>query len=495
MSLALLVIGTGSLLVGLSLGASPPVTNANHPVDPGAGDQRDITAYNSPTLAANPRDPSSLAVVARVDTPRFSCGVFVSSDSGARWEARSLPYPASEELPPRCYAPDAAFGPDGTLYVSFVTLAGVGNSPSAAWVTTSRDDGLDFTTPVRVSGPLAFQLRVAADRSTAGRLYVTWVQASAVGTLLFPQPGNPVVVSRSDDGGRNWHQVVQVSPPGRMRVVAPSVVVAQGGVVHLVYLDLGDDVLDYAGAHGGQGGPPYPGPWSLVAARSTDRGETWQETLVDDAVVPTQRVIVFFPPSPSLAVDSGGTRVYIGFTDGRDGDADVRVWASGDGGKTFAAGRRVNDTRRGDGTSQYLPKLAVAANGRLDVVYYDRRADPKDIMNEVSLQSSTDGGRRFSQRLRLSDRNFDSRIGFGSERGLPDLGSRLALTSTPRRAVAIWTDTRAGTEASNKQDVAMNAATFHPASRWRPWLLVGAGMTLAVGVIVGLGCWRRRPAL
>jgi hypothetical protein len=46
-----------------------------------------------------------------------------------------------------------------------------------------------------------------------------------------------------------------------------------------------------------------------------------------------------------------------------------------------------------------------------------------------------------------------SRVGFGSERGLPDLGSRLGLLSNDSRALAVWTDTRVGTPASGKQDI------------------------------------------
>jgi len=68
--------------------------------------------------------------------------------------------------------------------------------------------------------------------------------------------------------------------------------------------------------------------------------------------------------------------VYAGFHDGREGSADVWVWASKDRGLTFKAPTKVNATTGQDRTSQYLPRLAVSPSGRLDVVYYDRRADP-----------------------------------------------------------------------------------------------------------------------
>lgn len=127
---------------------------------------------------------------------------------------------------------------------------------------------------------------------------------------------------------------------------------------------------------------------------------------------------------------------------------------------SFGPAVRVNDTPKADATSQYMPELAVASDGRLDVVYYDRRADFDNVDNEVSFQSSTDSAKTFTPRLRLSDRAFDSRIGPGSERDMPDLGNRLALLSTEDRALAVWSDTRAGTDASRKQDLVRAVAAI-----------------------------------
>jgi fermentation-respiration switch protein FrsA (DUF1100 family) len=86
-------------------------------------------------------------------------------------------------------------------------------------------------------------------------------------------------------------------------------------------------------------------------------------------------------------------------------------------------------------------------------MYYDRRADLRDVLNEVSLQSSFDHGETFTPALRLSGANFDARIGFGAKEGLPDLGSRLALISDDRAALGVWTDTRGGTPATQKQNL------------------------------------------
>jgi hypothetical protein len=365
-----------------------------------------------------------------------------------------------------------------------VTLRGRANAPNAAWLAKSTDKGATFSKPVKVLRKrLPFQVRLATDPSDPKRLYMTWLQASQVGLYRFSEPGNPINAIRSGDGGKTWEAPTQVSSAARQRVIAPSPVVGPKGELNVLYLDIGDDVLDYEGAHQGRGGPPDKGPWQLVLARSTDRGSTWKESLVEKGLVPSERFIVFTPPFPSLAVDQDSGRVYVGFQDQRLGDQDAWVWSSSNGSGDWEGPARVNDTPKRDKTSQYLPKLSVAPDGRLDVVYYDRRADRANVKNEVSLQSSADDGKSFSPRTRLSNKAFSSKIGSGSERDLPDLGSRLGLISTDSRAFAVWTDTRAGTPTSNKQDIARAVvAISDPPRLSKPveYLLRFGGIALAV---------------
>jgi hypothetical protein len=496
MGVALLLAGVGMVILASALETRPRarVLGDNLPVNAGATNALDISAHNSPTLARNPTAPTNLAVANRIDTPQFSCALHVSFDGGASWLKTPVPAPRDDPKP-KCYAPDVAFGADGILYLSFVTLKGTGNVPNAAWIARSRDGGRTFSTPVKVGGPLTFQVRLAADPVVPRRLHLTWLQADDVGYLRFTRAGNSIRFARSADGGTSWTAPVRVSGPAHARAVAPSPAVGPRGELYVLYLDLGEDRLDYEGTHLGRGGPPYGGAWKLMLARSLDQGRSWEETVVEDRLVATERFLAFLPPYPSLAVDPDDGRLYAAFQDGRLGDADVRLWTSTDRGVRWEGPGRVNDTPERDRTSQYLPKLAVAGNGRLDVVYYDRRADRRNVMNEVSLQSSFDAGESFSRRVRLSDRSFDSRIGFGSERKLPDLGSRLGLVSADRRAMVVWTDTRAGTEASHKQDVSRAVLSF-PGGTPLPAAvvhgLVYGGIAVALAGLGLLGRWLRR---
>jgi len=499
-AVALVVAGVGAIVVSTSFDTphKARALGANLAIDDGAANPLDLSANNSPALVRNPVDASNVVTANRIDSPDYSCSLNVSFDGGGRWAQTAIPAPAGAS---KCYAPDVAFSSNGTLYLSFVTLKGRANSPDAVWISHSSDGGKTLSAPVETPlGPRAFQVRITADPRSDRRIYLTWLKASELGLYALATTGNPIMAIRSDDGGANWTQPTRVSSSSRQRVVAPSPAAgAANGELDVLYLDLGDDSLDYAGGHQGRGGPAFSGPWQLVLARSTDNGATWKESLVDPKLTATERFIVFTPPFPSLAIDQGSGRTYASFQDGRLGDADVWLWSLARGSKSWSKPVRVNDTPRRDKTAQYLPKLSVAPNGRLDVMYYDRRADRTNVLNEVSLQSSFDDGKTFLPRVRLSDRAFSSRIGFGLERGLPDIGSRLGLLSTDSRAYGVWTDTRGGSVRTAKQDIARGVVGFNDPPRLssgvKALLLVGGIILVLGGLGVAAGTVARRRRL
>jgi hypothetical protein len=496
---ALVLAGIGAIIVASSYDVprEARALGANLAINDGAANALDLSANNSPALVRNPADPNNLVTAARIDSPTYSCSLSVSFDGGGRWTQTPFVAPKGA-AGAKCFAPDAAFSSDGTLYVSFVTLKGRANAPDAVWISRSTDGGKTLQEPVETPlGEHAFQVRLTADPDTPKRLFLTWLKADELGLYTFANTGNPIMAIRSDDGGINWADPVRVSSPARERVVAPSPAMGSAdGELNVLYLDLGDDVLDYGGGHRGQGGAPYDGDWRLVLARSTDRGASWKESVVDASITPTERFIVFTPPFPSIAVDPNSGRTYASFHDGRGGDADVMLWSLAKGAARWTGPVRVNDTPRGDGTSQYLPKLAVAPNGRLDVLYYDRRADRANDLNEVSLQASFDEGKTFTPRVTVSDRTFSSRIGSGQERNLPDLGSRLGLLSTDTRAYAVWPDTRNGSTRTGKQDLARGVVAFNDPPRLsgsaETALTLGGAVLILLGVGTAVAALARR---
>ena len=472
-----LALVTAAVLRAVALSDTSVAAGRNVAVNPG----RQLDANNSPSMAVNPRAPSEVVTTHRVDRPDFSAFVEWSRDGGRSWHQTPLPLPNGLESP---FAPDAAFGPDGTLYVSYVNLEGPGNVPDNLWVVRSSDGGRTLSAPVRVAGRLAFQGRVAV--APDGTVFVTWLQAEFVGLFKMPGSSNPVVASRSTDGARTFSAPVQVSDPDRVRVAAASPVVDRDGHLVVLYEDFKGDRRDFEYLEG----PPADEPFALVLTSSSDGGTSFSPGVeLESGVVPTRRFLVFLPEFPSIAAGPGGS-LLVAWADGRNGDEDVFLRRSDDGGRSWSVPARVNDNRVGDGTAQYLPRVAAAPSGRIDVLFLDRRRDRRNVMTDAFLASSGDGGRSF-RNVRVSSKSFDSRVGPFIDAPLPiDFGSRLGLVSENRATLAAWTDTRLGSDATGRQDIFAARVAPRSASA-RDWAGVVA-LVLLAACSVGLAVVRGR---
>ncbi|MDQ3898126.1 MAG: hypothetical protein M3326_12950 [Actinomycetota bacterium] len=474
-------------LVGLALavlGLRPGPARLR-PGDPSFvnADRPGINAHNSPAVAQDPGNPSTIVLADRIDTPRFSCSVSLSTTGGATWKPLSLPLPSDA---PNCHQPDVAYTGAGRLLVLYTATGGRFNQPVGVWL--QRFDGDRPAGPaVRVAPAEAFHARMAVDEA---RVWVTWVQAdgAAEQPLGFLHAAAPLRMARSADAGATFSPPETVSE-GR-RVVQPTPVSLGGGRLVVGALDLADDVVDYEARHGGQGGPPSEGHWRVVTWSSADGGATFGSpaTVADDLVIPA-RIIVNLAPAPSFARDPNRAgRLYAAWDAGQGAERDVYLARSDDDGANWSRPVRVGPGLGG----QFLPAVAVSPGGRVDVVFYDRRADPEDRRATVTLASSRDGGRTFRSAV-VSDAPFDTRIGFGSLQGIPVLGSRLAVLSETDRVLAFWSDTSRGTIDDNVQDLAGVTVEVEDAGRRRP-VVVALGVLL-LGLGAGLGLAGRRAGL
>ncbi len=430
-------------------------------------DRPGINAHNSPSVAADPGRPATMAVADRIDTPRFSCSVSLSTTAGVTWKPLSLPLPPDA---PNCHQPDVAYTGPGQLLVLYTATGGRFNQPVGVWA--QRFDGeTPAGPPVRVAPAEAFHARMAVD---GRQVWVTWIQAdgAAEKPLGFGPTPAPLRMARSTDGGATFSAAETVSD-GR-RVVQPTPVALGDGRVVVGALDLADDVTDYEAHHGGQGGTPAEGHWRVVTWSSGDGGRRWSApvTVAGDLVVP-QRIIVNLAPAPSFARDPRREgRLYAGWDAGRGAERDVFLARSDDGGTTWSRPVRVAPALGG----QFLPAVAVSPDGRVDVVFYDRSDDPEDRLAHVTMASSDDDGRTFRAAV-VSDAPFDTRIGFGSLQGIPLLGSRLAVLSEADRVLAFWADTSRGTIDDNVQDLAVVSVDVEEAGRRTP-ALIALGLLL-----------------
>ena len=148
--------------------------------------------------------------------------------------------------------------------------------------------------------------------------------------------------------------------------------------------------------------------------KSLDGGNTW---------MPKSKVVMSIPGGwnqeipgvyrangmPILLSDlsNGPNRgtLYLCWSDERNGDVDVFVSSSKDGGEHWTEAVRVNndDTH----TQQFFPWMTVdVVTGNLYAVFYDRR-NHSDFNTDVYLASSVDGGKTWTNE-RISEKPFET---------------------------------------------------------------------------------------
>jgi hypothetical protein len=432
-------------------------------------DRPGINNHNSPAVALDPTRPSVVALADRIDSPRFSCSLSLSTTAGVTWKSLTLPLAPDA---PNCFWPDVAFDDEGHLLVLYTASGGRFNQPVGVWL--QRFDGEAASgPPAKVAGAEAFHAHFAVEGRRVVIAYVQTPPANAERPLGFEPGPNPLMVVTSADGGMTFP-----SAPVRLstveRVAHPDVVFGAGGAVTVGALDYGDDVEGYEGLHEGRAGPPPDARWRVLAWRSSDGGATFSPgpSVVADQLSVPQRVVIDLAPGPSFASDPPRNRLYAAWDAGTGDARDVFVAVSTDGGTGWSRPVRVGPARGG----QYLPAVDVAPDGRVDLVFYDRSRDPQDVLARPMVASSWDGGRTFISGP-ASDRQFDSRIGQGGVQAVPQLGNQLAVLSRDDGFLAFWADTTRTGGPAEVMDLAVATVTPHRKGS-RSWLLLAAGVAL-----------------
>lgn len=432
-----------------------------------------LDAHTSPATAADPARPEVILVADRIDTPRSSCSLALSTNGGVNWRPVELPLPPGA---PNCFWPDVAWTSGGEALVLFSATGGANNQPVGTWLQRLRD-GAATGPAVAVTGAHAFHPRVAAHGQ---QVVVTWVQAGPATTArpigFAPEP-NPLMAAASADGGRSFSPAVAVGDPA-LRLVVPDVVVGPRGSVVVSALDLGADEADYSALHEARGGPAPEGTWRVLTWTSADGGGRFADAAVVAEVEIPQRINVDLgSPRPGLARDGRDGRLYATWESGRGSRRQVYLSWSDDTGASWSPARLVAD-RRG---TQTLPAVDVAPDGRVDVVFYDRSVDPEDVRTEVAQASSWDEGRSFTVTT-VSARRFDSRIGWGSFQDLAVQGTQIAVLSGERGSVALWSDASRATRDDNRLDLAVALVSTEAPRARRPFLFPLAAVLAAAAV-------------
>ncbi|MDP8960688.1 MAG: glycoside hydrolase, partial [Actinomycetota bacterium] len=284
-------------------------------------DTNPVRLFSTPTIAVHPDDPLT-AVIAAGDARNGGCGLHVTRDGGLSWTQTSeslmpdqLPFCIQRNFGP--YA-DADFASDGTLYVALSGSSvetGHPNGPITALLARTTDLGETHETfTVAEPGPFTYtppdgppqqgfeQHRyssLAVDPTNPQKVYIGWRES--IGGITAPFGTVPVrsMIAVSNDGGETWSAPIDVqeefSPvPHDAEPVfgsdVPSLVVGPGGTAYAFTKERPPRAPE---------GQPRPAS-RLFMFKSTDGGETWTTTIINEGVP--------YITNPSAAVDpSNGT--------------------------------------------------------------------------------------------------------------------------------------------------------------------------------------------
>jgi len=197
-----------------------------------------------------------------------------------------------------------------------------------------------------------------------------------------------------------------------------------GGTLYAAWFDDRDDAT----------GPSDD--YNIYFTSSADGGTTWGDDLVnnndvrvDDGPAPAAAGY------PDMAVAPSG-RICLIYSDNRNGNFDIFVTWSDDGGRHWGDGHingndvRVNDDPIGPAVDQVEPALTIDASGALYAVWQDDRNGDMDIYSARSV----DGGMIWSANVRVND----DAIGNGVDQLEP------SVTREGSSLTVAWADARTG---------------------------------------------------
>jgi hypothetical protein len=383
------------------------------------------------SVAINPTNPDHMVAVsiARMkDHPGITNFAYVTTDAGRTWKMvpRANPHKVQQ-------GDDVVtFTPDGLAVHGFISFAGIRQPrPQRAHtgiVTATSRDGVTWNDQVAVvelfnsAEPYEDKAWLKADMSRnsphRGKLYVAWTKFDVYGSAK-PEHKSNIYFSRSLDSGKSFAVPHKISDePGDCR-------------------DKSDTVMGASPAIGPKGDVyvVWAGPKGLCFAKSTNAGVNFGKNAVisdcagwDFSIKGLGRASGL----PSIGVDITQNKdrgsAYVCWADDRNGDPDVFLIISRDGGATWSKPQRINHDAQGNGKEQWFPWLSVdPVDGSVNIAYYDRGSQP-GTFTDMTLARSIDGGRNFVY-YKLNDQPYDlSKMGFfGDYLGLDSYGGRVAV--------------------------------------------------------------------
>jgi hypothetical protein len=384
------------------------------------------------TIAINPKDPDNM-IAASFQTgvppkPRAGSYHYVTFDGGKTWTTVATPDPTN-----LVQGDDVmAFSSDGVAYHAHLSFDGIRlprppRAENGMIVNVSKDSGRTWSegTPAinHINTVIPFEDKPglvvdnAAGSRWKGNIYLAWTRFDVYGSAN-PEDHSQIYFSRSTNQGQSFSMPFRISDTGGDCLDSDNTVegavpaVGPKGEVYVV----------------------WAGPLGLVFDKSLDGGFTFGKDKVianipggwDFSVAGLERANGMPTTGVDLSAGPNKGTLYVNWIDARNGDPDVFVMYSRDGGSSWSQPVRVNDDQLKNGKEQFFTWMSVdPVDGSINVVFYDRR-DTSGATTGLTLARSVDGGRTFVNR-KIDVKPFapNPRIFFGDYSGISAYDGRV----------------------------------------------------------------------
>jgi len=383
--------------------------------------------FTEPSIAVNPLNPQQV-VAAYQDNAHIA----YSTDAGRRWQLAHGIAPKNYRVSGDVSVAYDSRGHAIICYMAFDKLGtfnywGHDSSRNGLYIRRSLDGGATWEAndiavsrqPNLSTVPWEDKPYIVADDSHgrySGNLYVGWTRWTLTGSLIM--------LCRSTDGGKTWSKPIEIDDgPGLPR--------DDNGALEGFDGTVGPHSTLYTVWNNGT---------HIVFTESRDGGRSFSRP---------RKIIPTAPPMfkvenvarangfPQISIDPKTGRLWVTWSDYRNGDVDVFCSTSNNHGRTWSRAVRVNNDPLHDGADQFFQWMAVdPSTGDAYVMFYDRREDPRNRTQIVVLARSTDGGKTFQNYAWTNQPFDDQNVFMGDYTGLAALNGRVYGVWTTKPAVA-----------------------------------------------------------